>query len=335
MSERMFSHTCDQIGLSLSKFRIIDIPLSVVLLYRYNNTTVSVICQYCFRFFSIFFFVYFAVNGKQLLLQKTKLFFARRKAMAKSKVIFALICTLCFLLPAGRSAFADEYSWYCTRTGSEVPPCPREFPYLEEHSGFYVDRNATDDDKRIYLTFDAGYENGNIERVLDVLKENEVNGTFFILENLVVRNPDLVQRMCDEGHIVANHTATHRDMSAVSEDEFTEELTRMENSYNALTGQQLAKFYRPPEGRLSESSIINAENMGYSTVMWSFAYADWDNDAQPDPASAVEKIISNTHNGMIILLHPTSATNAEILGELIDRWQAMGYRFATVDELTK
>lgn len=251
------------------------------------------------------------------------------KAKLKTLSYFAAL----ILLLTPNTSYAEVTGWYFTRSGHDLPPCPPEFSWLEEHGGYYVDRKATPEDKRIYLTFDAGYENGNIAKILDVLAEKDAHGTFFILENMVKREADLVMRMKNEGHTIANHSATHPDMTRLSEAEFSGELERMDSCYKKLTGESIARFYRPPEGKLSEESIGFAERMGYKTVMWSFAYADWDNDAQPDPASSVEKILSNTHNGMIILLHPTSATNAAILGQLIDSWRAEGYRFATVDEL--
>ena len=249
----------------------------------------------------------------------------------KIKRILVFIAALLMIPSAPVSA--DFTGWYFTPSGHEVPPCPPEFSWLEEKGGRYVDRGATEDDKRIYLTFDAGYENGNIAKILDVLSEKEAKGTFFILENMVRRESELVLRMKNEGHTVANHSATHPDMTRLSEEEFREELDRMDDRYRELTGEPIARFYRPPEGKLSPESVGFAERMGYRTVMWSFAYADWDNERQPDPEKAVEKILANTHNGMIILLHPTSSTNAAILGRLIDAWREEGYRFAAVEEL--
>ena len=251
--------------------------------------------------------------------------------MIKIKTTICAAALSLLLLPC--ASHAEVNGWYFTRSGNKVPPCPAEFGWLEEHGGYYVDRTATDQDKRIYLTFDAGYENGNIEKILDVLAEKDAHGTFFILENMVKRESELVMRMKNEGHTVANHSASHPDMTKLSEEEFKEELDRMDASYKELTGDPIARFYRPPEGKLSLESICFAERMGYKTVMWSFAYADWDNEKQPDPDASFEKIMSNTHNGMKILLHPTSATNAAILGRLIDTWREAGYRFASVDEL--
>ncbi len=227
------------------------------------------------------------------------------------------------------------YSWYCAhQKDGKIPPIPSEMSFIEDHGGYFLDRNAKEDDRVIYLTFDAGYENGNVEKILDVLKAEEVPGAFFILDNLIKTNTDLVKRMAEEGHLVCNHTAKHRDMSAVTDkEEFAAELRKLEEIYKEYTGYDMAKFYRPPEGKFSETNMIHADELGYKTVFWSFAYADWDNNKQMSPEKAMDKVFSGTHNGEILLLHPTSATNAAILPELIRAWKGMGYRFGSLDEL--
>jgi peptidoglycan-N-acetylmuramic acid deacetylase len=223
------------------------------------------------------------------------------------------------------------YSWYAVHEkDGKRPAAPAEIPPIGEHGGIYLGP----DEKTVYLTFDAGYENGNVGKILDTLKAENVPGAFFILENLVNRNPDLVTRMAEEGHLVCNHTARHRDMTTFGEDAFKEELGRMEAAYRNLTGRELDRYYRPPEGKFTAENLDWAKEMGYSTVLWSFAYADWDNDRQPDPRASLEKILSGTHNGMVLLLHPTSATNAEILPELIRCLKERGYRFGSLDEMT-
>ncbi len=226
---------------------------------------------------------------------------------------------------------AEAQSWYCKHMKSTArPPIPPEMSYIEDYAGYFLGA----DEKVIYLTFDAGYENGNVEKILDVLKAEQVPGAFFILENLVTSNTDLVKRMAEEGHTVCNHTARHKDMTKVgSKEEFAAELDKMNEIYRDKIGVELAPYYRPPEGKFNEQNLKWAKELGYSTVFWSFAYADWDNSSQMSPDKAVEKILSNTHNGEIILLHPTSATNAEILPTLIKKWKEMGYRFGTLDEL--
>ncbi len=240
-----------------------------------------------------------------------------------------------------RHSETDSYNWYCKKTKNHSqPPLDSLLSFIEGDglSAYYADKENSDftaEDKVIYLTFDAGYENGNVEKILDILKEAKVPGAFFILENLIKRNPELVKRMNDEGHLVCNHTATHPDMSQKNDKEaFMKELWALEDACEEA-GISLAPYYRPPEGRFSEKNLKIAAENGYKTVFWSFAYADWDNNAQSSPKSAIDKVLSGTHNGEVILLHPTSATNAEILDDLIREWKAMGFRFGTLDELTK
>ena len=186
----------------------------------------------------------------------------------------------------------------------------------------------------IYLTFDAGYENGSTEKILDTLKEKEVSAAFFLVGNYLEKNPDLVRRMVSEGHIVGNHTMNHPDMSAIADPEsFARELSGLEDLYREVTGEELPKYYRPPQGLYSRENLQMAKDLGYRTVFWSLAYVDWNNDAQPTREEAFKKLIPRIHNGAVVLLHSTSRTNGEILGELIDRWREMGYRFGTLDEL--
>jgi peptidoglycan-N-acetylmuramic acid deacetylase len=218
------------------------------------------------------------------------------------------------------------------------PKLAGEFGFINNYDALWLNTNRNDNEnnKIAYLTFDAGYENGNIARILDVLKKKEVKGAFFILENLINSNPEIVLRMQSEGHLVCNHTAHHKDMSKISDiQEFSRELSTMELSYKELTGSELARFYRPPEGKFSEANLKFASDLGYKTVFWSFAYADWDNQKQPSKEYAIKKILDNVHNGAVILLHPTSATNAEILETIIDEMRKNGYEFGTLEDLAK
>ena len=186
----------------------------------------------------------------------------------------------------------------------------------------------------LYLTFDAGYENGNTEKILDVLKKHNAPAAFFLVGHYMEKNADLVRRMVDEGHIVGNHTMHHYDMSKLSDKAaFSKELTDLEVLYRDITGEELPKYYRPPQGIYSEENLKMAQELGYKTVFWSLAYADWNNDAQPTREQAFAKLLPRIHNGAVVLLHSTSATNAEILDELLTKWEEMGYRFASVEQL--
>ena len=188
--------------------------------------------------------------------------------------------------------------------------------------------------KVLYLTFDAGYENGCTEKILDTLKKHQVSAAFFLVGNYIQRNADLVRRMVEEGHTVGNHTMHHYDMSKISDKEtFAKELRDLEALYKETTGQELTKYYRPPQGIYSEDNLKMAQELGYKTVFWSLAYVDWNNDAQPTAGEAFAKLLPRTHSGAVVLLHSTSKTNAEILDELLTKWEEEGYHFGTLDEL--
>ncbi|MDF2842966.1 MAG: putative rane protein [Herbinix sp.] len=188
--------------------------------------------------------------------------------------------------------------------------------------------------KVIYLTFDAGYENGYTPAILDALKKHKVSATFFLVGNFLERNPDLVLRMVEEGHQVANHTNKHPDMSKISStDAFCKELQDLEATYKSITGKEMVKYYRPPQGKYSQSNLKMAKEMGYKTFFWSLAYVDWYNDKQPSKEEAFKKLTGRIHPGAIVLLHSTSKTNSEILDELLTRWEQMGYTFKTLDDI--
>ena len=188
--------------------------------------------------------------------------------------------------------------------------------------------------KVLYMTFDAGYENGSTEKILDILKEQQVSAAFFLVGNYIEKNADLVRRMEAEGHIVGNHTMHHKDMSKITDEAaFAKELQDLETLYQETVGKPMPKYYRPPQGIYSEENLRLAQKLGYKTVFWSLAYVDWNNDSQPTREQAFKKLLPRTHPGAVILLHSTSKTNAEILGELIEKWKAEGYRFGTLEEL--
>ncbi len=203
----------------------------------------------------------------------------------------------------------------------------------KEYGALYM---GAPDDKTIYLTFDAGYSNENLEKTLDVLKEENVKGAFFILPGIIKHSPETVKRMADEGHLVCNHTTTHCNMANISSyEEFQKEVQGIETLYKDTFGLEMEKYIRPPEGAFSEQTLKFCNKAGYIPVFWSFAYADWDNNSQPNPEKAMNKILNNAHNGMVILLHPTSKTNADILKSVITQLRAKGYSFGTLNDLAE
>ncbi len=203
--------------------------------------------------------------------------------------------------------------------------------YLREFDSYFV---AQTEEKIIYLTFDAGYENGYTSKILDILKEQNISAAFFLTGHYIKTNPDLVKRMVSEGHIVGNHTMTHPDMSAITNlNTFRKELEELETLFYETTNTSLPKFYRPPSGKFSEENLNFAKSLGYKTIFWSVAYGDWDNNNQPTAQVAFDKLIPRIHPGAIVLLHCTSKTNSEILSELLKKYKDMGYSFHSLNEL--
>ena len=247
------------------------------------------------------------------------------------KILIASVMSCLFLTVVN----AESYSWYFkpAPNGNQPEMIPEVSGFINNYSVISV---GAPDKKKIYLTFDAGYENGNVEKILDILKEKNVPGAFFILPQLAKANKDLLIRMKNDGHLVCNHTKTHRDMSKISDFEtFRNELLEAEKIYETATGNEMDRFYRPPEGRFSEQNLKWANELGYTTVFWSLAYADWDNKNQMNEQKALDLIVSRSHNGCVALLHPTSSTNAAILSTYIDKMRSEGYEFCSLNELVK
>ena len=215
----------------------------------------------------------------------------------------------------------------------EKPTGNKSADELKEYNAYFMDDTS---DKVIYLTFDAGYENGNTEPILDALAKHKVKATFFVVGNYLETSPELVKRMVQDGHIVANHTYHHRDMSAMSDKaSFEKEIVDLEKLYENITGQKMTKFYRPPQGKYCEENLTMAKDMGYDTFFWSLAYVDWYEDKQPTKEEAFDKLLNRIHPGAIVLLHSTSKTNGEIMDELLTKWEEMGYRFGTLQDLAE
>lgn len=247
-------------------------------------------------------------------------------------VLSALVIAILMGIFVVTSGTIETGSWGLSfPTEGEAPHGPASTQALKKFDAAYLGDTSK---KVLYLTFDAGYENGNTAKILDILKKHNVPAAFFLVGNYIEKNPDLVQRMADEGHIVANHTMHHYDMSKISDKAaFQKELRDLEALYQQVTGREMPKFYRPPQGIYSESNLKMAQELGYKTIFWSLAYVDWQNDKQPTADYAFSKLLPRTHNGAVVLLHSTSATNAAILDELLTKWETMGYHFASIEDL--
>ena len=253
---------------------------------------------------------------------------ARLVAVALAVVLFCGGVSAMF----GLHDAIETGSWGLSfREEGEPPIGNADAASLRQYDAMYL---GDTNDKVLYLTFDAGYENGCTAQILDVLKAHNAKAAFFVVGNYLETAPELVQRMADEGHLVGNHTWHHYDMSRIADEAtFTDELTRVAEKYRELTGQAMKKYYRPPQGVYSEENLRMAQALGYRTVFWSLAYVDWLQDDQPTAEEAFSKLLPRTHPGAIVLLHSTSATNAAILDDLLTRWEEAGYRFGSLEEI--
>ena len=245
------------------------------------------------------------------------------------KISTAFILIFCFAL----SASADcQMNWFFKSKGDNSrPEILGGNAILKDSGALYL---GPEGDKTVYLTFDAGYSNEYVEKTLDVLKKHNVTAAFFILPGIIKNSKETVMRMIEDGHTICNHTTSHKNVARINDlDSFRKELNGIEEYYKNETGKDMEKYFRPPEGAFSEKTLDFCKELGYIPVFWSFAYRDWDKNRQPDLEKSKAKILDNAHDGMVLLLHPTSETNALILDDVITELKARGYSFGTLDEL--
>lgn len=271
--------------------------------------------------------------------------FRTTKTYAISLRLFAILLFFCASFCIGRftaqmkeqlrpSAItcSSEGNWGLSfQTDGEPPIANASMEELARFDAYYAQNTI---EKVLYLTFDAGFENGNTPIILDALKKHNAPATFFVVGTYIESNPDLIKRMEKEGHIVGNHTYHHPDMTKLSSlSAFEKELKDVENAYNNVTGKEMTKFYRPPQGKYNENNLQMAKELGYHTFFWSLAYVDWQENNQPTKEEAFDKLLTRVHPGAIVLLHSTSKTNGKILDELLTKWEEMGYQFKSLDTI--
>lgn len=263
-----------------------------------------------------------------LVIKKRNIIFA----LASIVLIFAAYFLCGNYSPQTVSTAAAADNWGLSFQEKGKTPIGNATPaYLKQFDSYFVGDTSQ---KTLYLTFDAGYENGYTASILDTLKKHNVKAAFFLVGNYIQTSPELVKRMTDEGHIVGNHTFTHPDMSKITQmEDFQKEITSLEELYKQTTGQELQKFYRPPQGKYNENNLKQAQQLGYKTIFWSLAYVDWYTDKQPTKQQAFDKLLPRVHPGAIILLHSTSKTNSEILDELLTKLEQEGYTFGSLNDL--
>ena len=247
--------------------------------------------------------------------------------------IFNLLLTIGLLVNPMTIVSAKDVSWGIPKKSSgEVQPYPgKDYDLMiRDNDAYYI---GSPDDTAVYLTFDCGYENGNLPAILDALRDENVPALFFLTGHFMEEEPDLVLRMVNEGHLVGNHTYDHPNLTTVSQEQFFKELTRAEEKFYKITGQEMAKYLRPPEGRFNQEMLDWARDAGYYTILWSLAYVDWHVDDQKGGAYAHKQVMGRMHPGAIILLHSTSSDNADAMADIVSSIREAGYEFRSLEYL--
>ena len=250
----------------------------------------------------------------------------------KKFALLAFPAVAMLMLATPTAAHASE-SWGVYFPENGAPQANSTAQHLAQFDTFFI---GNEDDKVLYLTFDAGYENNLTPGILDTLQKHNAPAAFFLVGTYIRDYPEIVTRIVQEGHIVANHTMSHPDMSKMADlDAFKRELALVEELYEKLIGEEIPKFYRPPKGIYSETNLKHAQELGYKTIFWTTAYMDWDTSKQPSREEAFSKLMPRTVPGSVVLLHNISQTNADILDEYLTRCKELGYRFETLNHLVE
>ncbi|NDL68064.1 delta-lactam-biosynthetic de-N-acetylase [Clostridiales bacterium F-3ap] len=232
---------------------------------------------------------------------------------------------------SGEGVLSNEKVGWSFRRNPDHKPAAGNTPFDVGAYGAYGLEDTKE--KVVYLTFDEGYEYGYTPKILDVLKDKGVKAAFFVTKPYIKANPDLVERMSKEGHVVGNHSATHPSFPGLTDGQLRKELEDTEAAFADVTGQRMDPFFRPPMGEYSQRVLELVRQEGYKTIFWSMAYKDWDVNSQPGAEVAYRHVMDNHHAGAIILLHAVSSSNTEALGEMIDGLRREGYRFKSLQEL--
>lgn len=245
--------------------------------------------------------------------------------------LVALLASLLIMFPVNAGDEAFHFGFKKSKDGEPASIDQEGFKSLVEKHGAIFKGDVNE--KSLYLTFDNGYENGYTAKILDVLKEKQVPAAFFVTGHYVEDQPELLQRMVKEGHLIGNHSWSHPDLTRIPNARIENELVRINNAVTKLTDQKEVRFLRPPRGIFSDRTLAVSKELGLTSVFWSIAYKDWETDRQKGADYAFQNVIGQLHPGAVILLHSVSRDNAEAMGRIIDAAREKGYEFKSLDEL--
>lgn len=226
-----------------------------------------------------------------------------------------------------------QYDWWFVRKKNQVPSGSGEAFDISLYDAYYRNKNVSDEDKVIYLTFDCGYENGFTPQILDTLAAHNARAMFFVTKAFIESRPDYVTRMKEEGHLVGNHTLNHPIMPNKDAATLVDEILGCAELFYETTGYEIDPFLRPPTGAYSKRTLQLTKDLGYTTVFWSIAYKDYDPNNQPGKDYVTDHFETYYHNGAIPLIHNISKSNTEALDEVLTMLEEAGYRFGSLMEL--
>ena len=253
------------------------------------------------------------------------------------RIISIIVAFMCMLGGGGTvKTYSDTglssegHGWGFVRKKGDAPDIPKEqVELLRKYNGEYMSQK---DEKNLYLTFDEGYENGFTPVILDVLKKTDTPAAFFVTGPYLKGQDEIIKRMIEEGHIIGNHTVNHLNLPKQSPETVENEIVALNTMCEEMYGYKMT-YMRPPEGEFSEKTLDISNSLGMRNIMWSFAYKDWDINAQKGADYAYQSVMPYLHNGCVILLHAVSSDNASALERIINDAKAQGYTFKSLDEL--
>ena len=226
-------------------------------------------------------------------------------------------------------------SWWFRRKTGHVPSGSGEKFEIEKYDGYYRNEYVAEEDKVIYITIDCGYGSSNTAVMLDIFKKHDVKVTFFVTEFFVKANKKDLNRMLEEGHMVGNHSVSHKNFTTLTDQEIYDEIVGCEEAFYEATGQQINKYFRFPGGAYSERTMQMVQDLGYKSMFWSIAYNDYDKDNQPTVEWILNHFDTYHHNGALVLMHNDSDGNRDAMDQILTYLKEQGYRFGTLDEFGK
>lgn len=185
------------------------------------------------------------------------------------------------------------------------------------------------EEKKVALTFDAAWGADKTSKIVQILKENEVGGTFFLVGFWSEKYPDKIKEINDAGITIGTHSNTHPKMSTLSADKIKSELEISCKYIEDVTGKKV-EYFRPPYGDYNDTLIETADSLGLKTIQWTVDTLDWKGISEHEILSRVKKDVTN---GSIILMHNNSDYIVEALPLIIAYLKSEGYKMVNIEEL--